>query len=399
MSSKASIVGAFAVLFAGCLMTIDRGRLDEQSGGDGGGPDGDAAGELDAGDSGNGEPAPFQLVWPVGGWVAAGEQHPDDGEHSGSADIAVPYWTPVGAARSGTVVTSSLDDENGFFVTLDHGHGYRTLYGHLSAASLLESGQAVTTGQQIGYSGRTGITRDNGAHLHFAIFKDGSRVPVPSPEPGSWVTRGAPIEGSYAPLPLLAERGDVAFDVKVVASSAPLFDAPAATASPIGSVTTGDLLRVVDSREGYYRVEGGAAWVVHSATMPTGSELSLVVVTTSANVRSGPSTADSIIGAAPSGSLVTIFGRSGLWGRLLTGQPAVYGWMHLESTAPTTRFRTHVRSKTLSVYGGPGFAQPISETRVLRDPLLVEEAREGWYRIDHDGQPGWLPGWLTEGPL
>jgi hypothetical protein len=392
MSSKASIVGASAVLFAGCLLTIDRGRLDEA------GPSPPDAAPVDA--AGDRDDPQFQLVWPVGGWVAAGEQHPDGGGRFGSADIAVPYWTPVGAARSGTVVTSSLDDENGFFVTLDHGHGYRTLYGHLSAAPLLESGQSVTTGQQIGYAGRTGITRESGSHLHFAIFKDGSRVPVPSLEPGSWVTRGAPIEGSFAPLPLLAEPGDATFDVKVVASSAPLLDEPSATGSPIGSVTSGDLLRVVDSREGYYRVErGGAAWVVHSATMPTGAELSLVIVNVSANVRSGPSVMDEIIGAATAGSLVTIFGRSGLWGRLLIGQPAVYGWMHLESTAPTTRFRTHVRSKTLSVHGGPGFEHPVRGTRAMLDPLLVEETREGWYRVDLDGQPGWLPGWLTQGPF
>jgi hypothetical protein len=404
VSSRADasiVLGSCAVFFAGCLVTIDRGRIEEEGPVDVR-PDRDAMTdeEIDAGDASDEadhDAAEFQLAWPVGGWVASDERHPNGLDHSGTADIAVPYWTPVGAARSGTVVTASYDDGNGFFVTLDHGFGYRTLYAHLSAPALVEGGQTVTAGQPIGYSGRTGLAIekdiDNGAHLHFAIVKDGTRVAVPSLELGSWVTRGARISGSFAPLPLLGDRADAAFDVKVAVPSAPLVDAPAATASAIGSVTSGDVLRVVDSHDGYYRVEGdgGAAWVVHSATMPTGSELSLVTVTVTvtvtvdANVRSGPSTSNGIIGAVTTGSLVTILGRSGAWGRLLIGQPAVYGWMHLDNTTPTSRFRTHVRSKTLSVYGGPGFQHPVSGTRAMLDPLLVEETREGWYRIDVGG--------------
>jgi murein DD-endopeptidase MepM/ murein hydrolase activator NlpD len=49
---------------------------------------------------------------------------------------------------------------------LDHGHDVTTIYGHLSAMSVVP-GQHVTRGQVIGYVGQSG--RATGPHLHYEV--------------------------------------------------------------------------------------------------------------------------------------------------------------------------------------------------------------------------------------
>lgn len=64
----------------------------------------------------------------------------------------------------------------GNFVIVDHGFGYKTLYGHLSA-SLVAEGQMVRRGDEIGEMGSTG--RSTGNHLHYEIlYRDRPINPV-----------------------------------------------------------------------------------------------------------------------------------------------------------------------------------------------------------------------------
>jgi murein DD-endopeptidase MepM/ murein hydrolase activator NlpD len=110
-------------------------------------------------------------LWPVEGRVASsfGEREdPINGEgafHSG-IDIDAPYGTPVRAAGDGTVDMASMASGYGREVTLDHGHGLLTVYGHLSAIAVFP-GQHVTRGQVIGYVGQSG--RATGPHLHYEV--------------------------------------------------------------------------------------------------------------------------------------------------------------------------------------------------------------------------------------
>ena len=54
-------------------------------------------------------------------------------------------------------------------VIIDHGNGYRTLYGHMRTGSLtVEAGSRVSQGQKIGVMGSTG--RSTGPHLHFEVI-------------------------------------------------------------------------------------------------------------------------------------------------------------------------------------------------------------------------------------
>ncbi len=70
-------------------------------------------------------------------------------------DIAAPSGTTVTAAAGGTVIMAQWYGGYGNYILIDHGGGYSTGYGHLSAI-YVSSGQSVSRGQAIGAVGSTG---------------------------------------------------------------------------------------------------------------------------------------------------------------------------------------------------------------------------------------------------
>lgn len=86
--------------------------------------------------------------------------------------------SPVVAAASGTVITSSYSGGYGNYVVIDHGSGYTTLYAHMSG-NAVSSGQYVSAGQTIGYLGASGNA--SGTHCHFEIRINGSTT-----DPEAW---------------------------------------------------------------------------------------------------------------------------------------------------------------------------------------------------------------------
>lgn len=89
--------------------------------------------------------------------------------HQG-VDLAAPANTPIYASRSGTVTIATYSSSAGYYVQIDHGDGYKSIYMHMSYF-VVSAGQKVSQGQLIGYCGSTGIS--TGDHLHFGISKDG----------------------------------------------------------------------------------------------------------------------------------------------------------------------------------------------------------------------------------
>ena len=110
-------------------------------------------------------------LWPVEGPVTSsfGEREdPFNGEgafHAG-LDISAPSGTAVRATGDGIVDSAASVSGYGREVILDHGHGVRTVYGHLSGMVVI-AGQHVICGQIIGYVGQTG--RSTGPHLHYEV--------------------------------------------------------------------------------------------------------------------------------------------------------------------------------------------------------------------------------------
>ena len=84
------------------------------------------------------------------------------------------YGQPILASDSGTVVFSGYDDSGyGNYVIIDHGNGYKTLYGHACELAV-STGEYVAQGQTIAYIGSTGFS--TGPHLHFEIIENGQKV-------------------------------------------------------------------------------------------------------------------------------------------------------------------------------------------------------------------------------
>lgn len=88
-------------------------------------------------------------------------------------DLAAPTGTPIYASRSGTVSVASYDGSSGYYVQINHGDGYRSIYMHMTHF-VVYAGQTVSQGQLIGYCGSTGAS--TGPHLHFGISLNGTYV-------------------------------------------------------------------------------------------------------------------------------------------------------------------------------------------------------------------------------
>ncbi len=95
-------------------------------------------------------------------------------KHHNGIDLSARYGTKVYAAADGVVQFTRtkyrLNKGYGRVVIINHGYGYKTLYGHLSKI-LVKPGQKVHRWQVIGLSGDTG--RATGPHLHYEVWQHG----------------------------------------------------------------------------------------------------------------------------------------------------------------------------------------------------------------------------------
>lgn len=116
-----------------------------------------------------------EFEWPTNGTVTSGFGHRSSPGGIGSTnhqgmDIGAPTGNPVTAADGGKVVwAGDKGDGYGNYVVIDHGNGYKTLYGHLSGYEV-KQGQIVKKNQQIGKVGSTG--NSTGPHLHFGVMEN-----------------------------------------------------------------------------------------------------------------------------------------------------------------------------------------------------------------------------------
>ena len=85
-------------------------------------------------------------------------------------DIPAAAGTDIYASNGGTVVTATYHYSYGYYVLIDHGGGFATLYAHNSRL-LVKAGDVVEQGDVIAKMGTTGSSSGN--HLHFEVRKNG----------------------------------------------------------------------------------------------------------------------------------------------------------------------------------------------------------------------------------
>jgi hypothetical protein len=117
-------------------------------------------------------------IMPTRGYFSSGFGYRNDpftGQrhfHAG-LDIAGRTGTPVYATADGKVVTIRVNGGLGKMITVDHGYGFKTRYGHLNRYRV-KVGQKVKRGDLIGDMGSTGYS--TGPHLHYEVIKNGKHV-------------------------------------------------------------------------------------------------------------------------------------------------------------------------------------------------------------------------------
>jgi murein DD-endopeptidase MepM/ murein hydrolase activator NlpD len=88
-------------------------------------------------------------------------------------DIAAVRGTVIRVPAAGTVTAAGDFFFNGNTVVVDHGQGFVTMYCHLDSIDV-DAGDALDTASVLGTVGATG--RVTGAHLHFAVYLNGTAV-------------------------------------------------------------------------------------------------------------------------------------------------------------------------------------------------------------------------------
>ena len=96
--------------------------------------------------------------------------------HTG-VDLSAKKGTPIYATGDGVVEVAGRGDANlsgyGIAVLLNHGYGYKTLYGHMNDVKV-RRGQKVKRGELLGHVGNTGLA--SGPHCHYEVWLNGNRV-------------------------------------------------------------------------------------------------------------------------------------------------------------------------------------------------------------------------------
>lgn len=116
--------------------------------------------------------------WPTKGWITSyfGMRQIPNGTrkriHEG-LDIAANTGTPVVSTADGVVARVEYSASYGKAVIVDHGYGYRTLYGH-NSKNLVKRGDRIKRGDKIAEVGNTG--RSTGPHVHYEVHLNG--IPI-----------------------------------------------------------------------------------------------------------------------------------------------------------------------------------------------------------------------------
>jgi len=187
----------------------------------------------------------FQLPFPCGeSWHLATYFGHDDYDIDMTANSGTTNGRPILASYGGTVSFAGWNDGAGWYVKLNHGGGWESLYLHMIEQPMVRTGQPVSIGQQLGRVGSTG--NSSGPHLHHEQLADGNKVESYF----NGVRSGITSDGDPSTGPLYI-GGPISAPVNVVSQNR---CAASMTNRGVGGVVDGTALRV------FARGNDGALW-------------------------------------------------------------------------------------------------------------------------------------------
>ena len=117
-------------------------------------------------------------IVPAEGWISSRfgyrvSPFTNKKEFHNGLDIVSRVGTEILSTADGVITSVDKSDGLGLNIIINHGYGFKTIYGHLSK-TLVKNGQAIKRGQDIALMGNSG--RSTGSHLHYQVYLNG--VPV-----------------------------------------------------------------------------------------------------------------------------------------------------------------------------------------------------------------------------
>lgn len=121
-------------------------------------------------------------------------------------DFNCAKGTAIQATGNGKVVFSGTKGDYGNCVIIDHGYGFKSLYGHLNEINkkTAKVGMTIKRGVNLGKVGSTGGS--TGDHLHYEIHRNGERI-----NPIDYCYDGLSTE-EYAELVRASQQSNMSFD-------------------------------------------------------------------------------------------------------------------------------------------------------------------------------------------
>lgn len=222
----------------------------------------------------------------------------------GALDIAGPNVTPITAARAGRVSFTGWNGGYGNLVIVNHESGYQTYYAHMSRITV-SNGANVGRGQQLGLEGSTG--NSTGPHVHFEIRRNGAKQFIPGSS-GQYVVRGNAIPQTYSglsgggpspsPTPSLTAQ-------QVNTDTLNVRTGPGTGFSVMGTVRNGQIYASNAVQSGWRRIyyDNRTGWCSESYLTRRTGGIGRRITASVLNVRTGPSTGNSITGTCTNGEV------------------------------------------------------------------------------------------------
>ena len=185
----------------------------------------------------------------------------------------------------------------------------------------------------------------------------------------------------------------------VNASSLNFRSGPSTSYSVIGKLSSGDKVEVISTSNGWSKIkyDGKTGYVSSkylSSSAPQSSTTTIKYVNASSlNVRSGPSTNNSVIGKLSSGDKVEVISTSNGWSKIkYDGKTGYVSSKYLSSSAPQSSTTTikYVNASSLNVRSGPSTNNSVIGKLSSGDKVEVISTSNGWSKIKYNGQTGYV---------